>query len=164
MEKLNFIPYSDSRVDFLITTQHNDSIQKLLVDMGAKEIRKFGYTAYVWDSRLGDRFLSGMGILDSKFYLGPRRINEIPLKFNAGNYVFVDLSSHSALVQPDPFGMGQVYISDTLISNRLQLLAFIINKINISVALSSTYNNGGFSYSLNTFDTPIDGVKLLPAG
>lgn len=164
MSKLKFIPYSDARVDFLITTKNNEYIRTTLIGLGANEIKKSGYTAYVWDSRLGDRFLSGLGVLDSNFHLGPKRINLIPSSYGAGNYVFVDLSSHSALVQPDPFGMSMVYASDFFISNRLHLLALVNNKINIPVSFSSTYNNGGFSYSLNTFDTPIDGVKILPAG
>ncbi len=164
MSKLNFIPYSDSRVDFLITTQSNEYIRSTLIGLGANEIKKSGYTAYVWDSRLGDRFLSGLGVLDSNFYLGPRRMSVIPSNYGAGNYVFVDLSSHSALVQPDPFGMSMVYTSESFVSNRLHLLALLIKKTNIPASFSSTYNNGGFSYSLNTFDTPIDGVKLLPAG
>lgn len=164
MSKLKFIPYSDTRVDFLITTQSNEYIRSTLIGLGANEIKKSGYTAYVWDSRLGDRFLSGLGVLDSRFYLGPRRISVIPSSYGAGNYVFVDLSSHSALVQPDLFGMSMVYASDSFVSNRLHLLALVLNKINIPASFSSTYNNGGFSYSLNTFDTPIDGVKLLPAG
>lgn len=164
MSKLKFIPYSDSRVDFLITTQSNEYIRTTLIGLGANEIQKSGYTAYVWDSRLGDRFLSGLGVLDSSFYLGPRRMSLVPSNYGAGNYVFVDLSSHSALVQPDPFGMSMVYASESFVSNRLHLLALVINKINVPASLSSTYNNGGFSYSLNTFDTPIDGVKLLPAG
>lgn len=164
MSKLSFIPYSDSRVDFLITTQNNEYIRTTLIGLGANEIQKSGYTAYVWDSRLGDRFLSGLGVLDSSFYLGPRRMSLVPSNYGAGNYVFVDLSSHSALVQPDSFGMSMVYASESFVSNRLHLLALVINKINVPASLSSTYNNGGFSYSLNTFDTPIDGVKLLPAG
>ncbi|MFK3557830.1 hypothetical protein [Pasteurella multocida] len=164
MEKLKFIPYSDTRVDFLITTQNNENIRAILLKLGASEIKKPGYTAYVWDSLLGDRFLSGLGLLDSKLYLGPRRINFLPSNFGIGNYVFVDLSSHTALVQPDPFGMGMVYASDTCISNRLQLLALVIGKINTAISFNSTYNNGGFSYSLNTFDTPVEGVKILPAG
>ncbi|HGO5809743.1 TPA: hypothetical protein ACK3JP_001135 [Mannheimia haemolytica] len=164
MEELSFIPYSDSRVDFLITTQNNEYIRNTLMSLGANEIKKSGYTAYIWNNRLGDRFLSGLGVLDSKFYLGPRRMNFLPSNFGAGNYVFVDLSSHTALVQPDPFGMGMIYASDEFISNRLHLLALVIKKINIPVSFSSTYNNGGFSFSLNTFDTPIEGVKILPAG
>lgn len=164
MNELTFIPYSDSRVDFLITTQNNESIRNTLMQLGAHEIKKSGYTAYVWDSRLGDRFLAGLGVLDSKFYLGPRRMNFLPSNFGTGNYVFVDLSSHTALVQPDPFGMSMVYASNEFISNRLHLLALVIKKVNVEVSLSSTYNNGGFSFSLNTFDTPIDGVKILPAG
>lgn len=164
MDRLKFIPYSDSRVDFLITTQNNEYIRNTLMGLGASEIKKSGYTAYIWDSHLGDRFLVGLGVLDSKFYLGPRRINFSPSNFGVGNYVFVDLSSHAALVQPDPFGMGMVYASNEFISNRLHLLALIINKVNAPVSLSSTYNNGGFSFSLNTFDTPIKGVKILPAG
>ncbi len=164
MNKLKFIPYSDTRVDFLITTQNDDYIRNLLIGLGANEIKKAGYTAYVWDSRLGDRFLSGLGVLDSSFNLGPKRMSSIPSNYGAGNYTFVDLSSHSALVQPDPFGMSMVYASDTFISNRLHLLALVIKQINIPVSFSSTYNNGGFSYCLNTFDTPIDGVRILPAG
>lgn len=164
MSELKFIPYSDSRVDFLITTQSNEYIRSTLIGLGANEIKKSGYTAYVWDSRLGDRFLSGLGVLDSTFYLGPRRMSVIPSNYGAGNYVFVDLSSHSALVQPDPFGMSMVYTSESFVSNRLHLLALLVKKTNIPASFSSTYNNGGFSYSLNTFDTPIDGVKLLPAG
>lgn len=164
MNELKYISYSDSRADFLITTQDNEQIRTTLIKLGANEIKKSGYTAYVWDSRLGDRFLSGLGVLDSQFYLGPRRIHFLPSNYGAGNYVFVDLSDHTALVQPDLFGMSMVYISDGFISNRLHLLALIIKKINTSLALSSTYDNGGFSFSLNTFDTPIDGVKILPAG
>lgn len=164
MNELTFIPYSDSRVDFLITTQNNESIRETLMQLGAHEIQKSGYTAYIWDNRLGDRFLAGLGVLDCKFYLGPRRMNFLPSNFGTGNYVFVDLSSHTALVQPDPFGMSMVYASNEFISNRLHLLALVIKKVNVSVSLSSTYNNGGFSFSLNTFDTPIDGVKILPAG
>ncbi|POY44603.1 hypothetical protein C3007_04645 [Avibacterium gallinarum] len=164
MSKLRFIPYSDSRVDFVITTKNNEYIKNTLVALGASEIKKIGYTAYVWNNQLGDRFLSGLGILDSDFYIGPRRINSLPNKYGVGNYVFVDLSSHTALVQPDPFGMGVTYFSDCFISNRLHLLFLLINKVDIPLSLISTYNNGGFSYSLNTFDTPIQGVRLLPAG
>ena len=164
MSRLNFIPYSDTRVDFLITTRSDDYIRNLLISLGANEIIKTGYTAYIWDSRLGDRFLSGLGVLDSSFNLGPKRMSSIPSHYGAGNYTFIDLSSHSALVQPDPFGMSMVYTSENFISNRLHLLGLVIKKINIPVSFSSTYNNGGFSYCLNTFDTPVDGVKILPAG
>ena len=132
--------------------------------LGATRVVRRGYTAYVWGSRLGDLFLIGLGVLDGRFLLGPRRLRQSPSRLGSGSYTIIDLSSEVATVQPDPFGMCATYVSRDFVTNRLHLAAIVHPEINVDNALSVTYNDGGFSFSLNSFGTPLRGVSLLPVG
>ncbi|WP_422115752.1 hypothetical protein [Brachybacterium sp. UNK5269] len=58
--------------------------------------------------------------------------------------------------------MSPIYYSSGLVTNRLHIAALIEKKINEANALTSLYNEGGFAFNLNTFATPVEGVRLLP--
>ncbi|MGA4777952.1 hypothetical protein ACPCUX_05355 [Cellulosimicrobium sp. AB352] len=164
MTGLPFVPHYDPQSDFLITRSDSPEIRERMLSLGATAAVRDGFTAYLWNSRLGDRFLLGVGVLDGQLLLGPRRLGVFPARLGAGNYTVVELSESGAVVQPDLFGMNTVYYSESLVTNRLHLAAMVARRVDADNALSSTYNDGGFSFSFNTFKTPVQGVSLLPAG
>ncbi len=67
-----FIPHDGPQTDFLITTADSPQTREILTSLGAHAVVHANYTAYVWDSRFQNIFISGAGVLDSRFYLGPR--------------------------------------------------------------------------------------------
>ncbi|WP_143237544.1 hypothetical protein [Boudabousia liubingyangii] len=164
MSNLSFIPIDTPWVDFLISTSESPTIEQRMLSLGAKVVKKKGYTAYVWDRLIGDSFVSGHGIIDGQYITGPRTLKNTPTRFSAGSYVYVCLKENSADIVPDPFGMVKIYFGKTLVTNSLHLAAICEQKINIDNALTSTFNDGGFSFSLNTFNTPVSGISLVPAG
>lgn len=161
---LAFVPHYEPQSDFLIVLHDSQTVRDEMLALGATAVVRAGYTAYLWNSRLGDRFLLGLGVLDGQLLVGPRRLREVPSHLGAGGYTVVDLSTSDASVQPDPFGMHTVYFSEAFVTNRLHLAGIVTRKIDADNALSVTYNDGGFSFSFNTFKTPIEGVEVLPAG
>lgn len=164
MTGLAFIPHLEPQSDFLVVLQDSERIRDTMRALGATVVERDDYTAYLWSSRLGDRFLIGLGVLDGQLMVGPRRLREMPSRLGAGSYTIVELSSHAAVVQPDLFGMNTTYYSDGLVTNRLHLAGLVSRMVDAERALSVTYNDGGFSFSFNTFTTPVREVALLPAG
>lgn len=164
MAKLPFVPHYEPQSDFLIVLRDSAWIRDTMHELGATAIVRSGYTAYLWNSRLGDRFLLGVGVIDGKLIVGPQRLDGFPAQLGAGGYTIIDLTGDRAIVHPDFFGMSPVYVSDKLVTNRLHLAGIVARSIDVNNALSSTYNDGGFSFSFSTFKTPIRDVELLPAG
>lgn len=164
MTVLPFVPHLEPQSDFLILLHDSQRIREKMTALGATATVRPGYTAYVWNSRLGGRFLLGVGVIDGELLSGPRRLREMPSRLGAGSYTVVDLANDVATVQPDLFGMNATYISDVLVTNRLHLAGLVSRKVDVDNALSATYNDGGFSFSFNTFKTPVQDVELLPTG
>lgn len=160
---LPFVPFKEPQCDFLLTTNKDAGIRDSLVALGATAYEMDGYSAFVWNSRLTNRFMVGVGVLDSKFYTGPRALENIPGTFGAGNYSVIDLQPAVARVYPDYFGLNTIYAGNGIVTNRLHLAALIVKTINPSVAISAFYNDTGFSYQSNLFETPIKGISLIAA-
>lgn len=165
MTDLEFYGHEGVYADFLIATRPvPERIADEFVRLGARMVDAEGWCAFLWGQSIGNRFLSGLGILDGEFLIGPRRIKEMPTSFGCGGYAFVDVSSDVASVVPDPFGMHPVYAGSGIVTNRLHLAAMLVRDLNFGAALASTYNEGVFSFSFNTRSTPVLGVDLLGVG
>lgn len=148
----------------MIVLRDTRQIREQMDTLGATAVVKDGYTAYVWNSRLGDLFLIGTGVVDGSLLMGPRRLHAMPMGLGAGAYTIIELLHDRAVVQPDPFGMSPIYYSHGLVTNRLHLAGSIVRGVDTANAMSTTYNDGGFSFSFNTFKTPVQDIELLPAG
>lgn len=159
-----FVPHDGPQIDYFITTQDNPDIRNIMLNLGASCFEKDNYTAYVWNPRFKNIFLSGAGVLDSDFQLGPRPLSKLPHYYGTGNYNVVQLLEDGARVIPDPFGMLPTYQSDHFVTNRLHLAAIVSKSVDTHIALSNTYDYSGFSFQLNTLNTPIEGVSLVEAG
>lgn len=164
MPDLDFIPHDPPQSDFVIVTNDTEVLHRRLTAIGAKRRRYANYSIYTWNYRLSDRFIVGIGVVDGNLLIGPRNLRRSPTEIGTGSYTIVDCNENSSLVRPDPFGMNTVYYSDCIITNRLHLAALIVREIDADSALASFYNEGGYSFSLNMFQTAISGVKLAPAG
>jgi hypothetical protein len=161
---LKFVPHEGIFSDFLITTNDNASLRNKLCALGAKPLDKGSYTLYVWHENLDERFFVGLGVVDKELTFGPRRIKNWPQHLGAGSYALVDATGESAVVEADPFGMHVIYAGNGLVTNRLHLAAIAVGEVDVSAALTSTYNEGVFSFSFNTFATPVKGVEILGVG
>lgn len=161
---VNFIPHDGPQTDYFITTNDNSKTRELLEALGATVHANENYTAYVWDSRLKDTFLSGAGVLDSNFRLGPTSLPRMPRSFGSGTYHVVQLLHDGARVVPDTFGILPVYYSDTAVTNRLHLAALVEREIDAHNSMSATYDYSGFSFQFNTLHTPVRGFKLVESG
>lgn len=163
MSQLEFIPFDGVYRDFLLTTADSANLQETMLAWGANRRVLGNYVAYVWDVP-SSISVFGLGVIDGRLEVGPKRLSRRPMRRGAGSYVVLDLSRDQGAVQPDPFGMHPVYYSDTVITNRLHLGAMAVRDFDPGAALTSTYNEGVFSFSLNTFSTPVKGMRLLEAG
>lgn len=164
MAKLDFIPHDEPQTDFITVATDTDDLRVVMTRLGATRIPTRNHTTYVWNRRLGKRFMFGMGVLDGRLIVGPTHLDEMPEELGAGSYTIVDLADDAAQVKPDPFGMNVTYISDLFITNRLHLAAIVADRIDLNAAITSLYNDGGFSFSFNAFQTPVSGVSILAAG
>lgn len=161
---LKFVPHDGPQTDYFITTQDNENIRGLMTRLGAVAREKKNYTAYIWNERLNDTFISGAGVLDSKFFLGPRPLPRFPQNFGAGTYNVVHLLEDGARVVPDPFGILPVYYSQSFVTNRLHLAALVQKELDARNSMSVTYDYSGFSFQFNTLNLPVAGVNLLESG
>lgn len=163
MNKLHFVPFSSPYADFLILAPDRTDLRPKLLQLGAVPWDREGFTAYTWNPRLGSRFFQGLGVIDGKFRCGPFPVHAMPQSLGAGTYALVDVKHDSAHVSTDPFGMCPLYYAGDLVTNRLHLAAMTKGRIDTNNTLSCFYNEGGFAFNSNTFRTPVEGVKILPA-
>lgn len=161
---LDFYPQSEPQVDFIVFGVDDHKIESLLTGLGATRRVGTGYVAYVWNRRLTGCFMAGIGVLDHGLTIGPKVLSSLPRHRGAGAYVTVNLEPQEASVEPDPFGMYKVYFSSNFVSSSLHVAALIQKRIDVDNAVSVFYNTGGFSFSFNTFKTPVADVELLPVG
>lgn len=161
---LPFVPFDAPASDFLVVTSSGDSktLRQLLQSIGAEAVEGDGFVLYLWSPRLLPRFISGFGVLDNRFEFGPKRFADNVQSFGAGYYNFVEFSTAEVTITSDPFGMAPVFYSDELVTNRLHLAALVKREIDPKNAASVLFNTGGFSFNLNTFKTPVVGVKSIP--
>lgn len=164
MQALKFVPHDEPQTDFVIVRTDSSELRELMLSLGASRTAYAHCVCYKWNSRLGNLFMVGIGVLDGELVVGPRRLEKYPNDFGAGSYTVVDCRSNRTVIQPDKFGMNVLYYSDALVTNRLHLAAIVERQIDVDNSLSSTYNSGGFSFSFNTFKTPVSGVSILQTG
>lgn len=164
MKPLQFVPHDGPQVDFFITSNDTPELSSALRSIGATRTSYDAFTSYVWNDRLGKLFMSGAGVIDGSFYIGPRRLPSSPRVFGCGNYLVIDLTGPEATVRTDPFGYIHTFHSDSFVTNRLHLAALAVGKMDVASALSATYDNTGFSFGFNCLKMPVQGVSLLQAG
>ncbi|WP_038582387.1 hypothetical protein [Corynebacterium glutamicum] len=163
MTTLQFVPHDGPQIDFIVLNEVSDSVSETFMKLGATRFDKIGYTAFVWNDRFDECFLSGLGVFDGKFRIGPNRLSSVPRERGAGAYTIVNLERSKATFLPDYFGMAPLYHSAHLVTNRLHLAALAVGDLNVNAALATFYSDGGFSFTLNSFDTAVRGVRLVPA-
>lgn len=164
MNQLRFFPYSEPNADFFITVNDSEETQRAFAAVGAARIEFGSYTAYLWNKRLNSEFISGYGVLDGEFNYGPRLRARNPTRFGLGSYIYVELKPTGFRVVPDPFAMHRVYVSNDFVTNRLHLAALLVRDIDFNAASAIFYDDSGFSYNYNTFETPVRGVRSLQHG
>ena len=98
---LDFIPYDGACGDFLITTSDSDALRSRLSALGAEAMVRNGHTVYTWNLPRGQHILSGTGIFDGRFAIGPAVLDRFPEKPGVGMFNLLSFWPDKTSVRTD---------------------------------------------------------------
>jgi len=163
-ETLDFIPYDGACGDFLITTNASEALRSRLAALGAEAMIRNGHTVYTWNLPRGQHVLSGTGIFDGKFAIGPAVLDRFPEKPGVGMFNLLSFWPDKTTVRSDICAHHSVYYGAGVVTNRLHLAAIAVGRLDTAGAFANAAFNSVICHQLSTIATPVEGVNTLLGG
>lgn len=165
-----FYPSGGGQGDFLLDTGARaavgaalDALGCQVLDLPSGRLRLFGFSDVAGP---GDVCFSGLAFEAGRLIKGPTIRRAVPE--GNGEFYALDLRGTGVEVRTDPFGSQPIFLGHGLVSNRLQLIHMALGRLgllraNASAAWANALFESNFNLQQCTFDTFVDGVRLLPA-
>ncbi|WP_422026863.1 hypothetical protein [Roseovarius sp.] len=161
---LDFIPYDGACGDFLITTSDSDALRSRLSALGAEAMVRNGHTVYTWNLPRGQHILSGTGIFDGRFAIGPAVLDRFPEKPGVGMFNLLSFWPDKTSVRTDICAHHSLYYGNGIVTNRLHLAAIAVGRLDQRGAFANAAFNSVICHQLSTIATPVEGVSVLLGG
>lgn len=163
-DTLDFIPYDGACGDFLITTRDCEALRTRLSALGAEAMVRNGHTVYTWNLPRGQHILSGTGIFDGKFAIGPAVLARFPEDPGTGMFNLLSFWPDKTSVRTDICAHHSVYYGAGIVTNRLHLAAIAVGRLDTAGAFANAAFNSVICHQLSTIATPVEGVNVLLGG
>lgn len=161
MPNVPFFQHCGPHADFLISSRPTAQLDRTMSSLGATTKRYPSYTAYLWRYPEGETLMSGTGVIDGTFIVGPTALKSPPSTLSVGNYFVLQLKKGEAHVYSDSMGMGVIYAGRGIATNRLHLAALAIGELDICSALTTTYAEHMFCMQFPVDETPVRGIQII---
>lgn len=164
-KNIDFYPHKKPFGDFFIVKNVSEIQHDEFIRLGAN-VTAFGcWKIYTWgfDFDVDKIMLIGFGVINEKLQLGPKAIEYVD-SCRSGTYCILNPNKATGCisVEPDPFGMLQIFTSDSFVTNRLHLAKIFSASINNPSVYSNFLINHMLCQQLSVFETPVSDVQLVP--
>ena len=163
-DSLDFVPYDGACGDFLITTKDSEELRAKFTALGAEVMVRNGHTVYTWNLPRGQHILSGTGIFDGKFAIGPAVLDRFPEQPGVGMFNLLSFWSDKTTVRSDICAHHSLYYGAGIVTNRLHLAALAVGTLDLRGAFANAAFNSVICHQLSTIATPVEGVNVLLGG
>ena len=163
-DTLDFVPYDGACGDFLITTNDSQALRARLTALGAETMLRDGHTVYTWNLPRGQHILSGTGIFDGHFAVGPAVLDRFPEKPGIGMFNLLSFWPEKTTVRSDICAHHSLYYGAGIVTNRLHLAAIAVGRLDLRGAFANAAFNSVICHQLSTIATPVEGVNVLLGG
>lgn len=167
---MSFINSGAKHGDFVIVLNDSTHIEQKMFQYGANKLVLPFASIYYW--RFPKLFsgciaLSGIAKYKKQIITGPTLVQECPT--DIGQWIALIINDDHIEIRTDFLGMLPIFKNDKLVSNRLHLIALILQEQKLlqydKIAISSFFmQNQSINYQIPIFNTPISGVEIIPAG
>ena len=163
-DSLDFVPYDGACGDFLITTKDSEELRAKFTALGAEVMVRNGHTVYTWNLPRGQHILSGTGIFDGKFAIGPAVLDRFPEQPGVGMFNLLSFWSEKTTVRSDICAHHSLCYGAGIVTNRLHLAAIAVGRLDLRGAFANAAFNSVICHQLSTIATPVEGVNVLLGG
>lgn len=169
-----FISSPSPFFDFLLCLNEEHSLSNELNSIGFTKIKLQKGHLYINitppNATTGYELLSGIMQTNGRLIAGPQILQKSSSakSKNIGQYILINTSDQSPIIQTDFLGLIPVFYNENCASNRLELIKIYLKKsgrlqFDPSAALTHFTSDNSFGMQIGIFDTPISGVRILPA-
>lgn len=162
-----FVPSESPLVDFACI--NDPSAKRLSAQVNMKAVGRC--TVYYTSSFYAEPLVSGNWVHKQTYCIGGN--GHVPALDDTGSYSVCHANDHEIIIRSDMFGLYKIYYYSrggvSVAANRLHLLLEILRVHNVRLEWDWTFaapllNPERLGAQLASFQTPICGVRLVPAG
>ena len=158
-----YVPHEAPYGDFIVVINPSRTLHSKLVELDALVRYCSGCVVYSWGLPSDRHCISGHGIVDGVYLIGPRSLSSTPIEITVGPCVALSLGDQVQVVTEN-FGSQAVYYSDKVVTNRIQLAALAVGGVDELAMFATMHSNHMFCQQFNVFQTPVRGVQVAPPG
>ncbi len=170
--KNTFYPLARPYGDFLVASAIDREVVAYLISVGFNCTQVNGIhiftTGFIDPERIldGKELVSGLQNRNGNLVCGPVLVDPWVGDF-IGTGHSIKLSGGDVLLSGDLMGVSPYFYCDSMVSNRLHVIAMALErqglfKVNVKSVSSNFWIENSFNSQICTFQTPIDGVQVVP--